>query len=110
LIERDVHVPPFAPPAVSRDGQWIAFAYGDESRADQFEVTRVDGSGSVVVRPGVPAVTALSLGDAEGRVVAAFFAGAGSKRGVYTADVSGLLELARTAEDPQSAAKAPASP
>ncbi len=73
-LAEGVRFPIRARPAVSPDGEWVAFAYDDPTRSSKIMIKRLDGSATVEVPTSFVACGEPSLGSQAGRVLLAFTA------------------------------------
>ena len=95
IVARDVRLPIRSTPAVSPDGQWVAFGYADPEKADKIGVVKIDGSGAKTIDTGgLVAVGEPAIVSAGGRLFLAFTAlpseGA-SWRTLHIMDITGKL-------------------
>lgn len=93
-LARDVRLPDRAPPALTPDGQWVAYGVSDPEKADRILFTRLDGSRTVEVETGLVACGDPSVVEAGGRWFLAFTAlpSQGSDwRGLHVIDITGRL-------------------
>ncbi len=73
-IGRDVRLPHRARPAISKDGEWVAFTSDDPQKGDRISVARVDGSKVVTVYTDHTACGEPALAENNGRVILAYTA------------------------------------
>ncbi len=93
-VARDVRLPDRATPAVTPDGQWVAYGMSDPEKGDRIAFTRIDGSKTVEVPTGLVACGEPSVVEAGGRWYLAFTAlpSQGSDwRGLHVIDITGKL-------------------
>jgi Tol biopolymer transport system component len=74
IIARDVRLPLRAPPAISPDGQWVAYGVNNPQKADAIAITKVDGSKTVELETGLVAAGEPALTSSGGRIYLAFTA------------------------------------
>lgn len=93
-VARDVRLPDRAAPAVTPDGQWVAYGMADPEKGHVIAFTRIDGSRTVEIDTGLVACGDPSVVEAGGRWFMAFTAlpSAGSDwRGLHVVDITGKL-------------------
>ncbi len=93
-VARDVRLPDRATPALTPDGQWVAYGMADPEKGDRIAFTKVDGSQTVEVPTGLVACGEPAVVDAGGRWFLAFTAlpSEGSDwRGLHVIDITGKL-------------------
>lgn len=73
-IARDVRLPLRAAPAVSPDGQWVAYGTSNPDKADSIYLTRIDGSKTIAIPTGLVACGEPAMVSAGGKVWLAFTA------------------------------------
>jgi Tol biopolymer transport system component len=91
-LAKDVKLPHRARPALSPDGNWVAFVYDEPSKADAITLVKVDGSATVTIPTEFKAVGEPALSLRDGRMRAAFTAlpQSGSDwRFLYVIDITG---------------------
>lgn len=74
IIAKDVRLPVRASPALSADGQWVAYGSDLSDKGKFIFLTKVDGSGTVQVDTGLIAAGEPALASADGRTFMAFTA------------------------------------
>ena len=72
VIARDIRLPLRATPALSPDGQWVAYGLSDPEKANRIMLAKVDGSKTVEVDTGMVAAGEPSMIKSEGRVYLAY--------------------------------------
>ena len=77
-IARGVRLPHRARPAVSKDGDWVAWTYDDPQKGDRVMISRVDGSKTVEIRTEHTACGEPALTERDGKVLLAYTALPGS--------------------------------
>ncbi|MCB9778397.1 MAG: PD40 domain-containing protein [Alphaproteobacteria bacterium] len=93
-IARDVRLPIRAAPAITPDGQWVAYAFADPEQGDRIGFVKVDGSSPTTVRTGLVASGEPSVMEVGGRWMLAFTAlpGEGADwRKLHVIDITGQL-------------------
>ncbi len=73
-LARDVRLPLRATPALSPDGQWVAYGVNDPEKAHSIFLTRIDGSRTVEIPTRMVAAGEPALVDVNGRTFLAFTA------------------------------------
>lgn len=73
-LARGVKLPHRARPALSTDGQWVAYVFDDPSKADAVTLTKIDGSKTVTIETDFKACGEPALSTADGRTRLAFTA------------------------------------
>ena len=94
VIAKDVRLPARAAPALSPDGQWVAYGSADPEAGDQIFFSRVDGSATKSVKTAHKACGEPSLVMAGGRMLLAYTAlpSEGSDwRRLHVQDITGTL-------------------
>ncbi len=94
-LARDVRLPLRARPAVSPDGQWVAFSYSDPTKADKVVLAKVDGSKTVEIASDFTACGEPAIGKQGDRVLLAYTAlpSSGSDwRFLFITDVTSKLQ------------------
>jgi Tol biopolymer transport system component len=74
ILARDVRLPTRARPAVSADGQWVAYSHADPTKDNKIVLQRVDGSKTVEVSTSHKACGDPALTSSGGRVLLAYTA------------------------------------
>lgn len=93
-IARDVRLPDRATPALTPDGQWVAYGMTDPGKDDRIAFVKIDGSQTVEVPTSLVACGEPSITAAAGRWYLAFTAlpGQGSAwRRLHVIDITGKL-------------------
>ena len=94
VLAKDVRLPDWAAPAISPDGQWVAYGLSSPAKDDKIEFTRIDGSSTVEVDTGLVACGDPAMVEAGGRWYLAFTAlpSEGSDwRRLHIMDITGKL-------------------
>ncbi len=94
-VARDVRLPIRAVPAISPDGNWVAFGFSDPEKASKIGVVKLDGSGATTISTGgLVAVGEPAIVESAGRIYLAFTAlpaeGA-SWRTLHIVDITGKI-------------------
>ena len=74
IVARDVRLPLRAPPALSPDGKWVAYAVADPKRSDRIVLAAIDGSRTVEVPTDLVACGEPAIGRSGDKWVLAFTA------------------------------------
>jgi len=74
ILARDVRLPTRARPAVSADGNWVAYSYADPTKDHKIVLQKVDGSKTVEIPTNHKACGDPALTEAGGRVILAYTA------------------------------------
>ena len=74
IIAKDVRLPVRASPALSADGQWVAYGSDLPDKGNFIFLTRVDGSSTIEIDTGLIAAGEPALTSADGRTFMAFTA------------------------------------
>jgi Tol biopolymer transport system component len=94
VIARDVRLPLRATPALSPDGQWVAWGASKPEDANAIHVTRLDGSKTIKVDTGLVATGEPALTTVDGRTFLAFTAlpkDGADWRQLHVIDITGKL-------------------
>jgi len=94
VLAKDARLPDRAAPAVSPDGQWVAYGLSDPGKDNRILFTKVDGSSTVEVETGLVACGDPAVVEAGGRWYLAFTAlpSEGSDwRRLHIMDITGRL-------------------
>ena len=73
-VAKDIRLPLRAPPAISPDGKWLAYAFAEPEKAHGIMLTTVDGARSVSVDTGLVACGEPAITQADGKTFLAFTA------------------------------------
>ena len=73
-IARTVRMPTRARPAISPDGEWVAYTYDDPTKADSVYVSRTDGTDTVMIASGFEACGEPAIGFQGGSIMLAYSA------------------------------------
>ena len=71
-IAASVRLPHRGRPAISKDGQWVAWAHDDPQKGDRIMVSKVDGSDTKTIMTGLTACGEPALTEQNGRVILAY--------------------------------------
>jgi Tol biopolymer transport system component len=74
ILARDVRLPLRAPPALSPDGRWVAYAVADPKRSDRIVLAAIDGSRSTEIPTDLVACGEPAIGRSGDKWVLAFTA------------------------------------
>ena len=74
ILARGVRLPDRARPAISPDGEWVAFTFDDPSKGDDVWLTRIDGTKTVKIPTPYRGCGEPALGKQAGRIMLAFTA------------------------------------
>lgn len=91
ILAKDIRLPQRAAPAMSPNGQWVAYGVTTPEKADAVFLTKVDGSATVEINTGFVAAGEPSLVNAGGRTWLAFTAlpsNSADWRGLHIIDVT----------------------
>ena len=94
VVAKDVRLPVRASPALSPDGQWIAYGSANPESGNFIFITKTDGSQTVKINTKLVAAGEPSITVANGRTFLAFTAlpGEGADwRGLHVMDITGKL-------------------
>ena len=94
IVARDVRLPTRSAPAITPDGQWVAYGSADPDKSDRIFVSRLDGSSTVEIKTGHEAAGEPALVEAGGRLLLAYTAlpAEGSDwRRLHIIDITGQL-------------------
>lgn len=72
ILAKDVELPVRAKPALSPDGQWVAYSYSDPAQDNKIILKKVDGSATVEVPTEFKACREPAIGVQNGRTLLAF--------------------------------------
>ncbi|MCB9685144.1 MAG: PD40 domain-containing protein [Alphaproteobacteria bacterium] len=94
VLAKDVRLPVRGRPALSPDGQWLAYTWNDPVKGDRVVLTKVDGSKTVEVPTQFTACAEPAIAQAGGKTVVAFTAlpsSGANWRFLYLMDVTDRL-------------------
>ncbi len=74
VLGEDVRLPLRARPALSPDGEWVAYGFDAPGKADRIVIARIDGSKKVEIKTDQSACGEPALAGADGRIVLAYTA------------------------------------